>query len=91
MFAPLSRFFRRPDPTAVEHAFVRGLRVDHAREVRSRRLERVLALGWVLVLLKSVLVHWAVSHYQVPFNAWWLIGPTFAFAALCTWLYWRRY
>jgi hypothetical protein len=26
----------------------------------------------------------------VPFNPWWLIGPTVAFASLCTWLYWRR-
>jgi hypothetical protein len=59
-------------------------------EPRSRRVELVLAIGWVLVLIKSVVVHWACEHYGVPFNAWWLIGPTLVFAALCTWLYWRR-
>lgn len=91
MFAPLSRFFhRRPDPAELEHSFVREMRVEHPREPRSRRVELVLAIGWVLVLIKSVVVHWACQHYGVPFNAWWLIGPTLVFAALCTWLYWRR-
>ena len=91
MFAPLARFFaRRPDPAETDRAFVRAVRVEHAREPRSRRLELVLALGWVLVIAKSAAVHWACRAYAVPFNAWWLIGPTLVFAALCTALYWRR-
>jgi hypothetical protein len=91
MFAPLSRFFNRsPDPAEIEHPFVQELRVEHAREPRSRRLERVLAIGWMLVLAKCVAVYWACRVYSVPFNPWWLIGPTLAFATLCTWIYWRR-
>lgn len=60
------------------------------REPRSRRSELVLAIGWLLVLAKSAAVHWACRTYAVPFDPWWIIGPTFAFATLCTWLYLRR-
>jgi hypothetical protein len=91
MFAPFSRFRQRlPDPAEAEHAFVQEVNVGHAREPRSRRLEVVLAIGWVLVLAKCVAVWWACRAYAVPFNPWWLIGPTLAFASLCTWVYWRR-
>jgi hypothetical protein len=91
MFSPLARFFHlRPDPSEIEHAFVRDVKVKLPRESRSRRSELVLAMGWVLVLTKSLVVHWACHAYSVPFNPWWLIGPTVVFAALCTWLYWRR-
>lgn len=91
MFAPFSRFNGRdPAPEGTEGDFVRELRVEQAREPRSRRLELVLAICWVLVIAKCFAVHWAVKHYAVPFNAWWLIGPTLAFATLCTWIYWRR-
>jgi hypothetical protein len=91
MFAPLSRFSsRRPDPDEIDAAFVRGVRIEHPREPRSRRLELVLAICWVLVIAKCVTVHWACRTYAVPFNPWWLIGPTLAFAGLCTLVYWRR-
>lgn len=91
MFAPLTRFFaRRLDPAENEHDFVRGLRVEHPREPRSRRSELILAIGWVLILAKCVALHWLIRAYAVPIHPWWLIGPTLAFATLCTWLYWRR-
>lgn len=91
MFAPLSRFFhRQPDPDELERAFVRELRVEHPREPRSRRVELVLAVCWLLIAAKCALIHWACHHYRVPINPWWLIGPTLAFAALCTAVYWRR-
>ena len=92
MFAPLTRFFhRRPDPTEIEHVFVRGIRVEHPREPRSRRSEVILAVGWLLILAKSFAVHWACRTYQVPVNPWWVIAPTVLFAVICTVLYWRRY
>ncbi len=74
----------------LERPFVRELHVDHPREARSPRLERLLVLGWILVILKSAGVWWACRTYTVPFDPWWLIGPTLAFALLCTVLYWRR-
>lgn len=92
MFAPLSRFFhRQPDPSEAEQAFVRELRVEHAREPRSRRSEIVLIVGWVLILAKCGAIWWICRVYpEVKVGPWWLIGPTLAFATLCTVLYWRR-
>lgn len=91
MFAPLSRFLhRQPDPSESELAFVEELHVEHPREPRSRRLELVLAVCWVLILAKCAVIYWACHRYQVPISPWWLIGPTLAFAALCTVVYWRR-
>lgn len=91
MFAPFFRFTTRtPDPEEFEHPFVRELRVEHPREPRSRRLEFALIVGWALVIAKCAAVWWLCRTYAVPFNAWWLIGPTLAFATLCTLLYWRR-
>lgn len=60
------------------------------RAPRNRRSEIVLAVGWALVLAKCLTISWAIRAYSVPIHPWWLIGPTLAFAALCTWLYWRR-
>ena len=91
MFAPFSRFSRRePDPEEIERAFVHEMQVEHPREPRSRKLERVLAVGWLLVIAKCVLIHWACRRYEVPISPWWIIGPTLAFASLCTLVYWRR-
>jgi hypothetical protein len=91
MFAPLFRFrHRQPDPRDLDQGFFHETRVDHPREPRSRRVERVLVIGWILVLAKCLFVAWAVKHHPVPFHAAWLIGPTLAFAALCTLVYWRR-
>jgi len=53
---------------------------------------RIIIIGWVLIAIKSVLVWWACTHYALPFHPMWIIGPTVAFAALCTgvYLYARR-
>ena len=91
MFAPLSRFSQRePDPREIEGPFVHEVQIEHPREPRSRRLELVLALCWVLVAVKCALVHWACRRYSVPINPGWIIGPALAFASLCTFVYWRR-
>ena len=91
MFAPLARFLHRaPDPAEADRAFVAEVHVRRTREPRSRRSEAVLAIGWVLILLKCVAVYWACSAYAVPVDPWWVIAPSLLFAAVCTWLYWRR-
>ena len=67
------------------------VRVTLPREPRSRRSEFVLVVGWLLIGLKSVAIWWACDHYpEIKVNAWWVIGPTVFFGALCTWLYWQR-
>lgn len=92
MFAPLSRFLHRtPDPEESERAFVKEVRIQHPREPRSRKLELVLVVCWALILLKCALVWWLCHAYpQIKVGAWWIIGPTLAFATLCTFVYWRR-
>ena len=93
MFAPLPRFPRRqPDSTGTEGSFVHEVQIEHRREPRSRKLELILAICWLLIIAKCVFIYWACHHYQdkIPFGPWWLIGPTLAFASLCTVVYWRR-
>jgi hypothetical protein len=91
MFAPLVQLFRRrPDPESVDIAFVRDVRVTRPRVARRRRTELVLGLGWVCVIAKSFAVDALCEAYAIPFAPFWLIGPTVAFAALCTWVYVRR-
>ncbi len=92
MFVALSRFFRRP-PVADEAdiAFIQHLHVEHPREPRNRRSELILAIGWLLVLIKCVVVWWACQTYSVPIHPGWIIIPTLIGAALCTGLYWRRF
>lgn len=49
-----------------------------------RRLRRIMAVAWLLIVVKSLLVWWAVGHWHTPFNPFWVIGPTLLFAALAT-------
>lgn len=81
---------RRKSLEDYDASFVRDVRVANP-EPRSRRVEWVLIVSWILILLKSVLVWWAIRTYRVPINAWWIIGPTLGMGAVCTALYvWRR-
>jgi hypothetical protein len=57
---------------------------------RNRRSERWIVLGWVLIGFKTWGTFWLVEHYDMPFNAWWIVLPTILAAAACTWIYWRR-
>ena len=61
-----------------------------SRRVRHPRIERLFLLAWILIVLKSVFVVWAVDHYHIPFSALWVIVPTVAFAGLCTAVYFGR-
>jgi hypothetical protein len=89
MFANLLPFRRRQTPRH-DTAFVRDVSVKRRPIGRNRRSERLLAVGWVLILLKCWGTIWAVDHYAMPINAWWIVFPTLVAAALCTWMYWRR-
>lgn len=88
MFANLLPFRRRPAPSP-ERAFVRDVNVRRQMP-RSRRSEFWIVLGWLLIGLKTWGTFWLVDHYQMPFNAWWIVLPTYFCAVACTWIYWRR-
>jgi hypothetical protein len=46
--------------------------------------------GWFLIGIKCWGTFWAVNRYNMPINAWWIVAPTIAAAAVCTWIYRRR-
>ena len=81
-------FSGKPTPR-YEESFVHDVHVTRPR-ARNPRIERLLWIGWLLILIKSVLVWWACVHYAVPFHPLWIVGPTIAFATLCTAVYLRR-
>lgn len=65
--------------------------IEEVRPVRTQKTSswanRLIVGGWVLVAIKSWVVWWACAHYALPFHPMWVIGPTVAFAALCTGVY----
>lgn len=46
-----------------------------------------MGAAWVVVVIKCLVVSWAVSHWRMPFHAAWVVGPTLVFAALATLLW----
>jgi hypothetical protein len=72
-----------------EQAFIKEVSVRE-KLPRNPRTERVIALCWVLVGIKSVLIWWACLRYPVPIHPLWIILPTLAFALLCTAIYFSR-
>jgi membrane protein YdbS with pleckstrin-like domain len=89
MFADFVRLISRRPAVDYERGFVRGVRVS-GRAPRNRRVERVLAVCWVLIVLKSFAVVWLFDRYHVPVSPLWVIAPTVVFAALCTVVYMLR-
>jgi membrane protein YdbS with pleckstrin-like domain len=89
MFANLARLVGRRPSGNYERSFVRGVQVGE-KAPRNRRVERVLAFCWVLILFKSFAVLWLFDRYHGPVNPLWVIAPTVVFAALCTVVYLLR-
>jgi membrane protein YdbS with pleckstrin-like domain len=87
MFADLVRLINRRPPADYERGFVRSV---STKSPRNRRVERLFAICWVLIVIKSFAVIWLFDHYHVPINALWVIAPTVIFAALCTVVYLLR-
>ena len=50
----------------------------------SRAHRLFLEIAWVIILLKCVLVAWAINHWNVPIHAAWVIIPTLVFAGVVT-------
>ena len=88
MFTNLFPFARRASPS-YESRFVEEVRVSGPPS-RNRRVERLFIICWILIAIKSAVIFWAVHHYRIPFSALWVVAPTVVFAALVTYVYWRR-
>lgn len=91
MFTHLLQLFaRRTRPEDYDLAFVKTIQVNPPRELRSRRSERWIAVGWILIATKCTAMWWAIETYSVPIHPLWLVGPTLVFGLLATALYiWR--
>ena len=89
MLADLVRLINRRASADYERGFVREVKV-RARTPRNTRVERLFAICWAVILVKSLVVVWLFSRYHVPVNALWVIAPTIVFATLCTTVYLLR-
>jgi len=89
MFANLLQLLHRRLSPDDDRAFVRDVHVRR-RVPRNPRSEALLIGGWILIAFKSVAMFWLVDRYTMPFDAWWIVGPTLLAAAVCTWIYLRR-
>ena len=89
MFANLLRVITGQPAANYEHSFVQDVQAAE-RPPRTRRVERFILAGWLLIVAKSFLVIWAVEKYHLNFNADWIIVPTVLAAGLCTFVYFRR-
>ncbi len=89
MFADLIRLINRRPPDDYEKGFVRSVKVT-VKAPRNRRVERLIAICWGVIVLKSVAVVWLFDRYHVPVSPLWVIAPTVIFASLCTVVYLLR-
>lgn len=46
-----------------------------------------MVFAWFAIIVKCLLVAWAIEHWHVPIHAAWIIAPTLAFAAVATGLW----
>jgi hypothetical protein len=51
-----------------------------------------MAIVWAVILVKCVVIWWAMVHWSVPLHPLWIVVPTLVFAATATaiWLTHRR-
>lgn len=56
------------------------------------RVRWFMAIIWAVILVKCVVVWWAMLHWQMPLHPLWIVAPTLVFAAVATliWLTHRR-
>jgi hypothetical protein len=60
----------------------------HVDEIRYPvRMRWILAIAWVVILAKCVVVTWAMNHWHVPIHPGWVVVPTLLLAAGATWLW----
>jgi hypothetical protein len=49
-----------------------------------RRVRWFMGIAWGVILVKCVVVWWAIGHWHLPFHPMWIVGPTLAFAGLAS-------
>jgi hypothetical protein len=88
MLNSLFRLLSGRPPSGYDRGFVEEVHVSRPAQ-RSRRVERLLLIGWVLIAVKSWVIIWAVREFHVPVDPQWVIVPTVIFGIVCTVVYFR--
>jgi len=50
----------------------------------SRRTRLFLEIGWLVIVVKCLVVPWVITRWQIPVHPGWVIVPTLMYAALVT-------
>lgn len=93
MFANLLQLIsgRPPAPEVERSAFVEHVHIGRATtERRDPRVERLIAVCWLLIAAKHVFIIWACRTYPVPFHQLWINFPTWMLGTLATGIYFAR-
>ena len=89
MLTTLLQLITRRAPANYEEAFIHAVEVKEPIG-RAPWVERLILAFWVVIVVKCLVVIWAIDHWAVPFNPYWIIVPTILMAALCTAVYYWR-
>lgn len=73
------------DQRTLRFKFVESVRVRETPEpVRIKWKHLVLTVFWFLVIVKCLLAHWAIVHWEMPVASIYVWAPTLFAAAICT-------
>ena len=89
MLTGLLRLLAHQPSADYERAFVRQVEVTD-QIARNPWVERLILIGWLVIVVKCFVVIWAIDHWAVPFSPYWIIIPTILMGALCTAVYYWR-
>lgn len=78
----------RTEPEA-ETDFVEEVHLKERRQP-SRKVERLILIGWLIIVSKCFVVAWAIERYSIPIHPGYVIVPTLFMAAICTALYYWK-
>lgn len=91
MIPNLRRRVSRREAADYRSGFIEEITVEEEELTgRNPRLERQIAVFWVVIAVKCVLVWWLIQHFHIPFSPWWVVAPTLIFAVVLSAVYWWR-
>ncbi|HUG11649.1 MAG TPA: hypothetical protein VMM36_11575 [Opitutaceae bacterium] len=89
MISELIRLITGKTGDARDADFVEEVTVKETRQP-SRAVERLILVGWAIIIAKCFVVAWAIERYAIPVQPGWVIVPTLFMAAICTALYYWK-
>jgi len=85
----ISELFRLITGRSRDADFVEEVTIKEARQP-SRAVERLILVGWAIIVAKCFVVAWAIERFAIPIQPGWVIVPTLFMAAICTALYYWK-